>query len=290
MVDWLIDWIGRSVDRLIDWLIGVIYRWWLSSRFCVETIATVFDEDNQSLKYIFFQGEKKLMETGGGGGMGAHLTTFSSIFPGLYHSLVHQLYLNGTVISVPELRKRTAQYMEKHPDYFKPFLVHHDTGNPFTAEDFAQYLHDLIHTNVWGSQVELRAISADFKWPIRVVQAEGTHVLDWRGIRGWWGHGAADHRLPPPWAQSRGALQLCDAQVICEDVSGPIHSFGPCAWWSVINPHVFPSELSLGPAFLGTAKMVDSRFNGGFWSIFAKNFALCLCGTAVFFCVSKLWK
>ncbi|OQV17446.1 putative OTU domain-containing protein 6B [Hypsibius exemplaris] len=95
----------------------------------------------------------------------------------LYHSLVHQLFLNGTVISVPELREKTAHYMERHPDDFKPFLVHHDTGASFTADDFRQYLLDILNTNAWGSQVELRAISASLKWPIRVLQAEGTHVL-----------------------------------------------------------------------------------------------------------------
>jgi OTU domain-containing protein 6 len=95
----------------------------------------------------------------------------------LYHSLIHQLRLNGILFSVSELRKKTAQYMEKYPDDFKPFLVHQDTGDPFTPQDFLQYLDDIVRTNAWGSQIELRAISADLRWPIRVLQAEGTDVL-----------------------------------------------------------------------------------------------------------------
>lgn len=95
----------------------------------------------------------------------------------LFSSLCHQLMLNGVQQSVPSLRAATADLMRKHADDYRPFLVHHETGDSFTDSDFINYCDELEKTNAWGSQLELRAISKILRWPIRVLQADGPHVV-----------------------------------------------------------------------------------------------------------------
>lgn len=95
----------------------------------------------------------------------------------LYSSLCHQLRLNGTEKSVKDLRLSTGDFMRENPDEFLPFLVHPDSGDSLSADDFQKYCKEIVDTNTWGSQVELRAISTVHKWPIKVLQAEGPQVL-----------------------------------------------------------------------------------------------------------------
>ncbi|GAV03344.1 hypothetical protein RvY_13784 [Ramazzottius varieornatus] len=94
----------------------------------------------------------------------------------MYHSLSYQLQLNGRDLSVQELRQQTADHMSSKPEDFLPFLAHHETGDPLTAQEFEEYCEDIAKTNAWGSQVELRALATILNWPILVLQAEGPEV------------------------------------------------------------------------------------------------------------------
>ncbi|XP_055348651.1 deubiquitinase OTUD6B-like [Paramacrobiotus metropolitanus] len=85
----------------------------------------------------------------------------------LYFSLVHQLKLHGVEKTVKSLREMAGGFMRAHRDEFQPF-VH---------EDFDEYCREVVETNAWGSQVELRALSAGLQRPIRVLQAEGPEVF-----------------------------------------------------------------------------------------------------------------
>lgn len=82
----------------------------------------------------------------------------------MYNAVLHQLNqipeADGDVAievnSVNELRSATADYMLKHVSDFLPFV---DDGVDGDREKYAAYCEKLRSENVWGGQVELRAVA-----------------------------------------------------------------------------------------------------------------------------------
>ncbi|XP_028249486.1 deubiquitinase OTUD6B [Parambassis ranga] len=80
------------------------------------------------------------------------------------------------VISVKELRTRTAEHMRSHADDFLPFLTNPSTGDMYTTDEFEKYCSDVEHTAAWGGQLELRALTQVLHLPIEVIQADSPTI------------------------------------------------------------------------------------------------------------------
>ncbi|KAG7252611.1 hypothetical protein CRUP_024727 [Coryphaenoides rupestris] len=83
----------------------------------------------------------------------------------------------GLVLSLKELRSRTAEYMRAHVDDFLPFLTHPSMGDMYSAVDFEKYCDEVDHTTAWGGQLELRALTEVLKLSIEVIQADAAAVV-----------------------------------------------------------------------------------------------------------------
>ncbi|XP_066290767.1 deubiquitinase OTUD6B-like [Branchiostoma lanceolatum] len=94
----------------------------------------------------------------------------------LYNAVAEQLKQVGDEKSMLGLRQLTAEYMKSHTDDFLPFLSKHDTGDPYTPEEFEDYCNDIANTAAWGGQLELQALSRILKCSIEVIQAEGPAI------------------------------------------------------------------------------------------------------------------
>lgn len=97
----------------------------------------------------------------------------------MYRAVEDQLgrrALPGLVLSLKELRSRTAEHMRAHADDFLPFLTHATTGDMYSAEDFEKYCNEVDHTSAWGGQLELRALTEVLKLPIEVIQADVSDI------------------------------------------------------------------------------------------------------------------
>lgn len=95
----------------------------------------------------------------------------------LYSALVHQLKeVCGTIVTVPEIRLQTCEFLKCNKDEFIPYLSHPDTGEMLTDQQFDEYCYQVANSVQWGGEIELRALSHVFKIPIKVVQAEGSDV------------------------------------------------------------------------------------------------------------------
>ncbi|CAH1269736.1 OTUD6B [Branchiostoma lanceolatum] len=73
----------------------------------------------------------------------------------LYNAVAEQLKQVGDEKSMLGLRQLTADYMKSHTDDFLPFLSKHDTGDPYTPEEFEDYCNDIANTAAWGGQLEV---------------------------------------------------------------------------------------------------------------------------------------
>ncbi|XP_078606780.1 deubiquitinase OTUD6B-like [Branchiostoma floridae x Branchiostoma japonicum] len=94
----------------------------------------------------------------------------------LYNAVAEQLKQVGDEKSMSTLRQLTAEYMKSHTDDFLPFLSKHDTGDPYTPEEFEDYCNDIANTAAWGGQLELQALSRILMCSIEVIQAEGPAI------------------------------------------------------------------------------------------------------------------
>ncbi|KAI8520079.1 OTU domain-containing protein 6B [Branchiostoma belcheri] len=94
----------------------------------------------------------------------------------LYNAVAEQLKQVGDEKSMLALRQLTAEYMKSHTDDFLPFLSKHDTGDPYTPEEFEDYCNDIANTAAWGGQLELQALSRILECSIEVIQAEGPAI------------------------------------------------------------------------------------------------------------------
>ncbi|CAJ1084088.1 deubiquitinase OTUD6B [Xyrichtys novacula] len=82
----------------------------------------------------------------------------------------------GLVMSVKELRSRTAEHMRNHADDFLPFLTNPNTGDMYTTDEFEKYCSEVEHTAAWGGQLELRALTQVLQLPIEVIQANSSNI------------------------------------------------------------------------------------------------------------------
>lgn len=82
----------------------------------------------------------------------------------------------GLVLSMKELRSRTAEHMRNHADDFLPFLTNPNTGDMYTSDEFEKYCSEVEHTAAWGGQLELRALTQVLHLPIEVIQANSSTI------------------------------------------------------------------------------------------------------------------
>lgn len=82
----------------------------------------------------------------------------------------------GLIMSVKDLRSRTAEHMRGHADDFLPFLTNSNTGDMYTSDEFEKYCSDVEHTAAWGGQLELRALTQVLHLPVEVIQADSPTI------------------------------------------------------------------------------------------------------------------
>lgn len=91
----------------------------------------------------------------------------------LYAALSDQLSLKlKAKAEVPELRAQCADYIRSHSSEFLPYMTDPNTGDPYTADRFAQYCTEIETTAAWGGLLEIRALSHVYQVPIIVYQAD----------------------------------------------------------------------------------------------------------------------
>ncbi|XP_069895226.1 OTU domain-containing protein 6A [Dipodomys merriami] len=79
-------------------------------------------------------------------------------------------------VTIDSLRRRTADYMQKHVDDFLPFFTDAEPGDGYTHDDFKTYCDNIVRGS-WGGQLELTALSHILQTPIEVVQAESPIIM-----------------------------------------------------------------------------------------------------------------
>jgi len=47
-----------------------------------------------------------------------------------------------------------------------------ESGEPYTEEEFEKYCHEIETTNIWGGQLEIKALSSVLGQPIEIFQAD----------------------------------------------------------------------------------------------------------------------
>lgn len=94
----------------------------------------------------------------------------------LFRSIEDQLRLRHqiTEISVTQLRKQAAHYIRQHPDDFTPYLFDETT---LSLRDLSEYTKELEETAMWGSDMELLALSRVYGCPIRVLVAGSAPIV-----------------------------------------------------------------------------------------------------------------
>ncbi|EZA61652.1 hypothetical protein DMN91_009923 [Ooceraea biroi] len=96
----------------------------------------------------------------------------------LYNAVAHQLKINGeTLLSLHDLRTKTAEYLRENMNDFLPFLSNPDSDDLLTPEEYERYCNDVAETSAWGGAVELQVLSRILKCPIEVIQATGTPYI-----------------------------------------------------------------------------------------------------------------
>lgn len=92
----------------------------------------------------------------------------------LYKAVSHQLeIMRQTKLSVNELRNKVANYIRNNKSDFMPFMSNHNTGDMLSDTEFEEYCDQIEQTKMWGSQLEIKALSNCLMCPIQVIQATG---------------------------------------------------------------------------------------------------------------------
>ena len=96
----------------------------------------------------------------------------------LYYAIGEQLFLISNLKkSCEELRELTSDYMLKNQMDFQPYLCSEEDGEPYNDEKYQEYCDNIKNTLMWGSQLELRALSDYFKIKINVIQADANDII-----------------------------------------------------------------------------------------------------------------
>ncbi|KAK3755413.1 hypothetical protein QZH41_016626, partial [Actinostola sp. cb2023] len=53
-----------------------------------------------------------------------------------------------------QLRRQASDYMSSHSEDFLPFLIHSESGELYTTDEFIKYCQDVAVTSTWGGQLE----------------------------------------------------------------------------------------------------------------------------------------
>ncbi|XP_041969479.1 deubiquitinase OTUD6B [Aricia agestis] len=97
----------------------------------------------------------------------------------LYKAIAHQLEVqHNKKLNVQDLRNNAASYIMENKDDFLPFLSNPETFEMLTDAEFEEYCEKIRNTNVWGGQVEIRALSNYLKCPISIIQATGPETIE----------------------------------------------------------------------------------------------------------------
>lgn len=104
----------------------------------------------------------------------------------LYLAVKHQLQTLGKPsYSVPELRKKTADYMLANKEDFLPFMCNEDNEFETVSEEaFESYCKEVETTKLWGGQLELKALSNILACSIKVIQATGPPTIQGENFEG----------------------------------------------------------------------------------------------------------
>lgn len=93
----------------------------------------------------------------------------------LFRSIQDQLQCRYQIdVSVAELRKSAATYIRAHPDDFVPYLFDETT---LSLRDIDDYTKELEETAMWGSDMELLALSKTHDCAIRVLVAGSAPIV-----------------------------------------------------------------------------------------------------------------
>lgn len=118
-------------------------------------------------------------------GMGLELYNIPADGNCLYCAINHQLKVTGREVStVSNLRKSTAKYMRNNKDDFLPFMYSHDSDEPVDESQFMEYCKEVETTKLWGSQLELKALSNILKCQIKIIQAAGQPTIQGENFDG----------------------------------------------------------------------------------------------------------
>ncbi|KAK4175591.1 hypothetical protein QBC36DRAFT_21858 [Triangularia setosa] len=91
----------------------------------------------------------------------------------LFSAIADQLHHRGVTeetLDYKEIRKQAADYMEKNPEDFEPFL------EP-DQKPWETYLRNIRHTTTWGGQMEMQALVKVYGVAIRVVQTPKDEII-----------------------------------------------------------------------------------------------------------------
>lgn len=93
----------------------------------------------------------------------------------LFRSIQDQLqWRYGVEASVSDLRKSAADYIRSQPDDFIPYLFDETT---LSVRDIFEYTKELEETAMWGSDMELLALSKTYNTAIRVLVAGSAPIV-----------------------------------------------------------------------------------------------------------------
>lgn len=93
----------------------------------------------------------------------------------LFRSIQDQLqWCQGADVLVSELRKTAADYIRAHSDDFIPYLFDEAT---LSVRDIGDYTKELEETAMWGSDMELLALSKTYNCSIRVLLAGSAPIV-----------------------------------------------------------------------------------------------------------------
>lgn len=96
----------------------------------------------------------------------------------LYNAIRHQLsILNKNILNIKELRRLTADYIEKNKETLILYMTNPDSNEILTDEEFAAYCTAVRDTPAWGGQIEITALVNVLNVPIEVLQATGPPTI-----------------------------------------------------------------------------------------------------------------
>ncbi|EDK39276.2 hypothetical protein PGUG_03374 [Meyerozyma guilliermondii ATCC 6260] len=95
----------------------------------------------------------------------------------LFASIQHQLQTRHSIeLSISELRQKSAAFIRENPDDFVPFLMAED-------REIHEYTKELESTAMWGSDMEILALSRLLDLSTTVIQADSTVTIHEEGTK-----------------------------------------------------------------------------------------------------------